>query len=211
MTIQSNLRRIVVFLLAISVVAAGVLLWRMRHIATEITKRTETEIDLGAVTTRIRSLNRLETVSMHVVHVSTISQTYKLIPNSIAGDEITLFAGGDVIAGVDLSQMKNGDISRAPDGTVIVRLPPPMVLLTRIDNRETRVVSRKTGLLRRADPGLEGRARLYAEGGVRNEALKKGILPQAKTNAQLRIAELLHATGIARVTFVERPVLSPGS
>jgi len=183
----------------------------MRHIATETTKPTETEIDLGAVTTRIRSLNRLETVSMHVVHVSTISQTYKLIPNSIAGDEITLFAGGDVIAGVDLSQMKNGDISRAPDGTVIVRLPPPMVLLTRIDNRETRVVSRKTGLLRRADPGLEGRARLYAEGGVRNEALKKGILPQAKTNAQLRIAELLHATGIARVTFVERPVLSPGS
>lgn len=211
MTIQSNMRRIVVFLLAISVVAAGVLLWRMRHIATEITKPAETNIDLGAVTTRIRSLNRLETASMHVVHVSTISQSYKLIPNSIGGDELTLFAGGDVIAGVDLSQMKNGDISRAPDGTVIVRLPPPIVLLTRIDNGETRVVSRKTGLLRRADPGLEGRARLYAEGGVRNEAMKKGILPLAKNNAQLRIADLLHAVGIQKVTFIDSRVLSPES
>lgn len=203
MTIQSNIRRLVVFLLAISVVAAGLLLWRARNIATEIAKPAETEIDLGAVTTRIRNLNRLETASMHVVHISTIRQEYKLIPNSIAGDELTLFAGGDVIAGVDLAQLKNGDISRAPDGTVIVRLPPPVVLLTRIDNRETRVVSRKTGLLRRADPGLEGRARLYAEGGVRSEAVRKGILPLAKNNAQLRIAELLHAVGVTRVTFVD--------
>lgn len=203
MTIQSNIRRLVVFLLAISVLAAGLLLWRASRFATQIAKPTETEIDLGAVTTRIRNLNRLETASMHVVHVSTIRQEYKLIPNSIAGDELTLFAGGDVIAGVDLAQLKNGDISRAPDGTVIVHLPPPVILLTRIDNRETRVVSRKTGLLRRADPGLEGRARLYAEGGVRSEAVRKGILPLAKNNAQLRIAELLHAVGIRRVTFVE--------
>ena len=206
MTIQSNARRLVVVLLAISVVAAVVLLWRSRKIVTEITKPTETEIDLGAVTTRLRNLNRLETASMHVVHVSTIKQEYKLIPNSFGGDELTLYAGGDVIAGVDLSLLKPGDISRAPDGTVIVRLPPPQVLLTRIDNRETRVLSRKTGLLRRADPNLEGRARLYAEGGVRSEAVRKGILQLAKNNAELRIAELLHATGIMRVTFVESPL-----
>ena len=206
MTIQSNARRLVVVLLAISVVAAVVLLWRSRKIVTEITKPTETEIDLGAVTTRLRNLNRLETASMHVVHVSTIKQEYKLIPNSFAGDELTLFAAGDVIAGIDLSLLKPGDITRAPDGTVIVHLPPPQVLLTRIDNRETRVISRKTGLLRRADPNLEGRARLYAEGGVRSEAVRKGILPLAKNNAELRIAELLHAAGIMRVTFVESSI-----
>jgi hypothetical protein len=208
MTIQSGARRLVVILLAISVLAAVVLLWRMRHIATEVSKPHETEIDLGAVTTRIRNLNRLETASMHVVHVSTISQTYTLVPNAIAGDELTLYAGGDVIAGVDLAQMKNGDLSRAPDGSVIVRLPPPQVLLTRIDNRETRVISRKTGLLRRADPNLEGRARLYAEGGVRSEAVRKGILTLAKNNAQLRLAELLHAIGVQKVEFRDQhPVL----
>jgi len=203
MTIQSGVRRLVVILLAISVLAAVVLLWRMRNIATEVAKPHETEIDLGAVTTRIRNLNRLETASMHVVHVSTISQTYTLVPNAIGGDELTLYAGGDVIAGVDLAQMKNGDLARAPDGSVIVRLPPPQVLLTRIDNRETRVISRKTGLLRRADPNLEGRARLYAEGGVRSETVRKGILTLAKNNAQLRIAELLHAIGVQKVEFRE--------
>jgi hypothetical protein len=209
MTIQSNVRRLVILLLAISLVAAVVLLWQMRKIATEIAKPTETEIDLGAVTTRIRNLNRLETASMHVQHVSTIKQEYKLLPNSFAGDELTLYAGGDVIAGIDLSLLKPGDITRAPDGTVIVRLPPPQVLLTRIDNRETRVISRKTGLLRRADPGLEGRARLYAEGGVRSEAVRKGILQLARNNAELRIAELLHAAGIPRVTYLDSP--GPGT
>jgi len=203
MTVQSSVRRLVVISLAISVLAAALLLWRARHLATELSKPTETVVDLGAVTTRIRNLNRLETASMHVVHVSTIQQTYKLMPNSIAGDELTLFAGGDVIAGVDLSQLRDGDITRSPSGTVIVRMPAPMVLVTRIDNKETRVVSRKTGLLRRADPNLESRARLHAEGSVRSEAIRKGILPLAKNNAQLRIADLLHAAGIQRVEFVE--------
>jgi hypothetical protein len=211
MTIQFFVRRLVIFLLAISVVAAALLLWRSWNFATEIAKPAETEIDLGAVTTRIRSLNRLETASMHVVHVSTIKQEYKLLPNSLGGDELTLYAGGDVIAGVDLAMLKDGDVARAPAGTVVEHLPQPMILVTRIDNRETRVISRKTGLLRRADPNLEGRARLYAEGGVRSEAVGKGILTLAKNNAQLRIAELLHATGVMRVTFVEKAVLGPGS
>jgi len=203
MTIQSAVRRFALFLLAISLVAAGVLLTRVWQTATNITKPTETELDLGAVTTRIRNLNRLETASMHVVHVSTIAQQYKLVPDMFGSDELTLYAAGDVIAGVDLATLKEGDIHRAADGTVVVHLPPPVVLITRIDNRETKVVSRKTGLLRHADPGLEGRARLYAEGGVRSEAVRRGILQLAKENAQLRIAELLHAVGVQKVVFEE--------
>ncbi|SRR5581483_359698 len=204
MTIQSALRRFALFLLAISLIAAGVLLSRVWRSAASITKPVETEVDLGAVTTRIRNLNRLETASMHVVHVSTITQQYKLVPDMFGADELTLYAAGDVIAGIDLSTLKEGDIQRTADGSVIVYLPPPMVLVTRIDNGETKVISRKTGLLRRADPGLEGRARLYAEGGVRSEAVRRGILQLAKENGQLRIAELLHAAGVQRIVYGAR-------
>src|SRR4051794_41596707 len=119
MTIQSTVRRLVIFLLAISLVAAVVLLWRTRKIATEIAKPAETEIDLGAVTTRIRSLNRLETASMHVVHVSTIKQEYKLLPNSIGGGGLNPYPGGDPIPGVEMAMLKGGDPARAPDGTTI--------------------------------------------------------------------------------------------
>ena len=136
---------------------------------------------------------------MRVVHVSTITQSYQLVPNALAGDELTFFAAGDVIAGIDLSQLKQEDVRRDTDGTVIVRLPPPQILVTRIDNRESRVLNRKTGLFRRADMNLESRARQYAEQGIRTEALNKGILPLASQNAEVKVAELLHTFGFQRV------------
>ena len=117
---------------------------------------------------------------MRVVSVSTIKQSYDLIPNALAGDELTLYSAGDVIAGVDLSLLKTEDVHREPDGTIVVRLPPPQLLVSRIDNRATHVIDRRTGVFRRADVGMEGRARQYAEQNIRNEALHKGILPLAQ-------------------------------
>src|SRR5438128_5711924 len=159
----------------------------------------EEQIDLGAVVTRVRALNRLETASMRVVHVSTITQSYELVPNALAGDELTFFAAGDVIAGIDLSQLKREDVRRESDGTIVVRLPAPQILVTRIDNRDSRVLNRKTGFFRRADLNLESRARQYAEQGIRSEALNKGILPLASQNAEVKVAELLHTFGFQRV------------
>lgn len=179
---------------------AGWMAWRGAHRAAQeaFTPREE-QIDLGAVVTRVRALNRLETASMHVVHVSTITQSYEMIPNAFAGDELTFFAAGDVIAGIDLSQLKAEDVRRDADGTVVVRLPPSQVLITRVDNRESRVINRKTGLFRKADMNLESRARQYAEQGIRNEAVTKGILNLASQNAEVKVAELLHTFGFQRV------------
>lgn len=201
----------IILILLVVVIAGGIYISQElpRRVAQEITEPKEKEVDLGAVVTRIRGLNRLETATMHVVHVGTISQSYDFVPNAMAGDSLTFMATGDVIAGVDLALMKPADLRRDSDGTVFVRLPPAQVLVTRIDNRESRVISRKTGLLRRADPNLETRARQYAEGGVRNEAIKRGILTLATTNAQSRLAELLHGAGISRVEFVEDPGVAP--
>ncbi len=179
---------------------AGWIAWRhtQRKVEQAFTPHEE-QIDLSAVVTRVRALNRLETASMHVVHVSTITQSYQLVPNAIAGDELTFFAAGDVIAGIDLSQLKQEDVRRDADGTIVVRLPPSQVLVTRIDNRESRVINRKTGMFRRADMNLESRARQYAEQGIRNEAVNKGILPLASQNAEIKVAGLLHTFGFQRV------------
>jgi hypothetical protein len=46
---------------------------------------------------------------------------------------------------------------------------------------------------------LESRARQYAEQGIRNEAVSKGILPLASQNAEVKVAELLHTFGFQRV------------
>ncbi|HEX3068289.1 MAG TPA: DUF4230 domain-containing protein [Thermoanaerobaculia bacterium] len=191
------------FIVAIAAATVWYLVRRIdRAVVSAVTSKEET-VDLGTLVTRVRDLNRLETATMRVTNISTIKQTYDLIPNALAGDELTLYATGDVIAGVDLSLLKQEDIRREPDGTIVVRLPEAQILVSRIDNRTTRVTGRRTGVFRRADVGMEGRARQYAEQNIRNEAVHRGILPLAQQNAEARIAGLLHTLGAAKVRFVD--------
>lgn len=201
-------RRQIIFLLAaLALVLLGVfatarlVLHRVEQMATRAVTSREEMADLGTILTRVRDLNRLETATMRVTNVSTIRQTYDLIPNALAGDELTLYASGDVIAGVDLSLLQPNDVHREPNGTIVVQLPPPQILVSRIDNRSSHVIQRRTGVFRRADIGLEGRARQYAEQNIRNEAIHRGILPLAQKNAEARVAELLHTLGAAKVRF----------
>lgn len=189
-----------VILLGIGV-AAWYIAHRLEQIATTAVTRKEEMADIGTLVTRVRDLNRLETATMRVTSISTVKQTYDLIPNALAGDELTLYSAGDVIAGVDLSLLKPDDIRREPEGTIVVRLPPPQLLVSRLDNRASHVIQRRTGVFRRADIGLEGRARQYAEQNIRNEAVHRGILQLAQTNAEGRVAELLHSLGAAKVRF----------
>jgi hypothetical protein len=201
-------RRQIIALLAIlalallSVVAAGwFLLHRFEQRLARAVASKEEMTDLGTLVTRVRDLNRLETATMRVASVSTIRQTYDLIPNALAGDELTLYSAGDVIAGVDLSLLQPSDVHREPNGTIVVHLPPPQLLVSRLDNRASHVIQRRTGVFRRADIGMEGRARQYAEQNIRNEAVHRGILPLAQKNAEARVADLLHTLGATKVRF----------
>jgi MFS superfamily sulfate permease-like transporter len=182
-------------------IAARFVVHRVEQLASRAVARKEEMADIGTLVTRVRDLNRLETATMRVASVSTIKQSYDLIPNALAGDELTLYSAGDVIAGVDLSQLKKDDVHREPDGTIVVRLPPSQLLVSRLDNLASHVIQRRTGVFRRADIGLEGRARQYAEQNIRNEAIRRGILQLAQQNAEARVAELLHTLGGAKVRF----------
>ncbi|HET7436683.1 MAG TPA: DUF4230 domain-containing protein [Thermoanaerobaculia bacterium] len=180
-----------------------------RAVTSVVPQKREEMIDISALVTQVRELNRLETASMHVLHVSTIQQSYTMVPNALGGDEITFLAAGDVIAGIDLSQLKQHDVWREPDGTLVLRMPPAQVLVTRVDNRESRVLNRKTGVLRRADQDLETRARQHAESEIRAEALRKGIIALAQTNGEKKLSDLMRTLGFRRVKFVTLPAAAP--
>lgn len=165
------------------------------------TGKTEKTINLSAVVTEVRMLSRLETASMRIVHVSTIEQSVGWVPDSLAGDKLTFFAVGDVIAGIDLSAIREQDLRVEKDGALVMRLPPPQILVTRIDNQESKILSRSTGALRRSDPQLESRIRAYAERDVRNEAIRKGILPLASRGAEEKLAGFLQTLGVETVRF----------
>lgn len=185
-------------------VTTVVFVWRMakKTVVETVLTPQEKQIDIATLVTQVRELNRLETASMRVMHVGTITQTYKLVPNSLGGDEITFLATGDVIAGIDLAQLRPEDVWRSPDGTINMRLPPSQILVSRVDNEQSRVLTRKTGVLRRADIDLETRARQHAEENIRSEALKRGLLKMASDNGEKKMADLLRTLGFMRIRFV---------
>lgn len=188
-------------------VTSGMLIWRLakrsvtRQVSEALTAQEKT-IDVAALVTQVRELNRLETATMRVVHIGRISQSYKLVPNALAGDEITFLAEGDVIAGIDMARLKPEDVWKSPDGTINLRLPPAEVLVARVDNQKSKVLTRDTGVLRRRDVDLETRARQHAEENIRREAVSKGILTMAAQTGEKKLAGFLNTLGFEKVRFV---------
>jgi len=164
-----------------------------------ITHRS-TSIDLSSpsVVEKIRQLSRLETVDYSLDKIVSGERGNPYIPDFLIGDKLLLIAHGEVIAGVDLSQLKPGDVT-VSGNSVRVRLPQPQILTTRIDNSRTRIYSRTTGLLVAPDPNLESQVRQAAEQQIGQAALDDGILDKARQNARISVTALLSGLGFHSV------------
>ena len=114
-------------------------------------------------------------------------------------DRLLLVAHGEVTAGVNLKELKDGDVAVNGE-TVTVRLPPAKILGSRLVERQTYVVDRTTGMLRQFDKDLEREARLFALEHFVAAAKKEQIERQAGERARLVIENLLKQLGFKTVT-----------
>jgi hypothetical protein len=163
-----------------------------------LTSRNTRITSQGSVVERIQRLQRLETVVYNMDKIVTGEKDNPILPNFLAGDRLLMLVHGQVVAGVDFSQLRSGDI-QVNAKAVHVHMPNPRVLMTRLDNSRTRVYSRSTGLLVPVDPNLESEVRLEAEQELLHEALQGGILVTARQNAQSTITSLLLGLGFEKV------------
>jgi Protein of unknown function (DUF4230) len=171
----------------------------LSHLGTLITGRSTTlDTSAPAVIDRIRKLSRLETITYSIDKIVEGERSSPVIPSFLVGDKLLLIAHGEVIAGIDLGQLKPGDVFVHGD-EVHIHLPAAQVLISRVDNQRTRVYSRTTGLLVPADPNLESIVRQAAEEQIVEAAKTDGILDKATQNARASIATLLYGLGFHTV------------
>ena len=161
-------------------------------------RSTTIDISSPSVVEKIRQLSRLETVEYSLDKVVEGERQSAYLPDFLVGDKMILVAHGEVIAGMDLGQLKPGDVSVNGDA-VHIRLPMAQVLTTRIDNGRTKVFSRSTGLLVNADINLESQVRQAAEQQIGQAALDDGILDKARQNARTAVTALLYGLGFHTV------------
>ncbi len=173
----------------------------LSHVWWLVTGRTlSINVSQPSVVDRIQRLQRLETVVYTMDKLVTGAKESPIFPDFLAGDRLLMMVHGEVVAGIDFSNLKAGDV-RVQGKEVRLHLPAAQVFSTRLDSAKTRVYSRQTGLLVPTDPNLETQVRQEAERQLQEAALAGGILRTAQQNAGSTITGLLQGLGFEKMEF----------
>ena len=171
------------------------------HLWSAVTGRTlSIDVSQPTVVDRIQRLQRLETVVYTMDKLVTGAKENPIFPDFLAGDRLLMMVHGEVVAGIDFSNLKPGDV-RVEGKQIRLHLPAAEVFRTRIDSAKTRVYSRQTGLLVSTYPNLETQVRQEAERQLQEAALADGILRTAQQNATSTISSLLQGLGFEKIDF----------
>jgi hypothetical protein len=155
---------------------------------------------------QVRSLARLETIQYTVEKVIT-AETGQGVFAPLFGDRLLLVAHGFVLAGIDMEKLGPEDLW-VEQGILYVHLPETEIFVATLDNDNSYIYDRETGLFTQGDANLETLARQAAEDEIRNAALADGILDQAQTNAEAYLYRLFRSLGFVDVIFVD-PIPTP--
>ena len=173
----------------------------LSHVWSAVTGRTLTiDVSQPTVVDRIQRLQRLETVVYTMDKLVTGAKENPIFPDFLAGDRLLMMVHGEVVAGIDFSNLKLDDV-RVDGKQIHLHLPAAQVFSTRLDSAKTRVYSRQTGLLVATDPNLETQVRQEAERQMQEAALADGILRTAQQNAAATIRSLLQGLGFEKIDF----------
>ena len=148
----------------------------------------------------VRSLARLESIQYSVEKVITAEIAQGQL-DFLFGDKLLFVAHGTVIAGIDLGKMTTQNLW-LEDGALYVNLPEPEVFVAALNNDQSYVYDRDTGILRKSDANLETQARQVAEQEILEAALADGILDQADINGEAYMERLLRSLGYNEVIFI---------
>lgn len=149
----------------------------------------------------VQSLARLETIQYSVEKVITAEVNQGLF-GPLFGDRLLFVAHGTVIAGIDMDKIETKDLWL--DGDVLkVRLPNAEIFIATLNNEQSYVYDRDTGLFTKGNPQLETEARKAAEQEIFKAAQIDGILDQAQINAEVYLERLFNSLGYLKVEFVD--------
>lgn len=151
--------------------------------------------DTPALLRQVQTLSHLVTVK-YVLEKVVILEDVKWYGES----RVLLLAHGVVKAGVDLDQLAPQDLM-VTEKKIVVRLPAARITDAYLDDNETKIIERTTGLLRAFDKTLEQTARQQAVDDLQRAARHGGILKEAEERAQMELAGFFHQLGFESVEF----------
>jgi hypothetical protein len=152
----------------------------------------------SAVIQQVKTLSELVTVK-YVIEKVVILEDVKYV--AVLGESrVLMVAHGVVKAGIDMGKLQPADI-KLSGKKVVIRLPAAQITDAYLDENQTRIIERTTGLLRAFDKDLEQTARQNAVDDIRRAARTGGILKDAEDRAHVQLRSLFHDLGYEEVEF----------
>lgn len=149
--------------------------------------------DSATVVTQIQSLSQLVTVKYVFEKVVRLDDVKWYGQN-----RLLMVAHGVAKAGVDLSKVNPADVEIS-GVKLTLTLPKPQMLDVYLEENQTEVIERSTGILREFDQQMEQDARRQAVEEIRKAARASGILRDAEERTRLQITALAHTAGFTEI------------
>jgi len=157
-------------------------------------------LESPAVVKEVQQLNQLVTVKYSIEKVVGMREQ----KSPVGTESILLLVRGKVLAGVDLAGLTPGDVTVVNRDTLRIRLTPPNIQETYLDEKYTKVWDRSITWWTpwvTPDVDLEHKARMQAVDDIKAVALEMGILVEARRNAEMDIRQTLRAFGMDKIVF----------
>ena len=148
---------------------------------------------------QVQTLSQLVTVK-YVMERMVVVDDVKWLAG-LGESKVILIAHGVVKAGIDLSKIQPEDL-KVTGKKVRIKLPPAQITDAYLDDKQTRVFERSTGLFRSFDKDLEQTARQNAVDDIRRAARVGGIQKDADERARAQLTNLFKQLGFEEIEFV---------
>jgi hypothetical protein len=157
-------------------------------------------LESPAVVKEVQQLSELVTVKYSIEKVVGMKEQ----KSPVGTESILLLVRGKVLAGVDLAGLTPGDVTVVNRDTLRIRLTPPHIQETYLDEKYTKVWDRSITWWTpwvTPDVDLEHKARMQAVDDIKAAALEMGILVEARRIAEMDIRQTLRAFGMDKIVF----------
>lgn len=164
----------------------------------------------SAVVQQVRGVSELTTAVFAMQTVVPTSRE-RTVGGFVVGKTTLLYIGyGEVRAGLDLSSLTPDAVQPQGD-TLLIRLPPPRILDSKLDVNRSQVYDYDRGFMGMgpdAAPELQELAQRKTLESLVQSACNEGLLQTANDRARLAVGQLLSTSGYRQVTIETQPPAS---
>jgi hypothetical protein len=201
---MGELRKFILMLLAVIIFVAGIYLGAtlLRFVGGGSSAKV---YNTPAILQQVQTLSQLVTVKYVIEKVEVLEMPSNNLLGQAIGSKnrVLLLAHGNVKAGIDFSRLKPEDL-KISGKKISIELPPVEITDAYLDDQQTKVVDRETGLLAPSDKDLEQTARQNAIEDIQRAARQNGILNDASERAVAQLKNLFQQLGFEEVEIHSR-------